>query len=171
MSYQRTDVKYGAVSDSLASSGHEEQPQSTKQSGRRNMFVKGAILTATLVGGVLIGSAFSAYSEGWVEEKQTVNRNSQNTPVATAPVAGCNNDKQDDEADVWAKIKETSLGKLTISRISVFQIAVHVLILFHLTQSRTFEMAPLPLMMDAARTLETACSRTSVEMLSTQLSL
>lgn len=138
------------------------------------MILKGAILIATLVGGVLIGSAFSAYSEGWVEEKQTVNRDSQSTPVAAAPaapVANCNNDKKDDEADVWAKIKETSLGKLTISRISVFQIAVHVLILFHLTQSRTFEMAPLPLMMDAARTLETACLRTSVEMLSTQLSL
>lgn len=122
MTYQKPDVRYGSVpygNSPVSSNNDDDIPPSTKRT-TKSIIVKCAILTATLIGGILIGSAISGYSESWVEEREDaqVKQQQQQQPVVVAPVpapapaVSCDqpDKKVDTEAEVWAKIKQNSLG-------------------------------------------------------------
>lgn len=115
MTYQKPEANYGSLphGGSPASSGSDEAqqqpPPSTKASSRGSIMAKCAILTATLVGGILVGSAISGHSQSWVEKGQVLKN--QASHQSKNPVVACENDKKDDEAGTWAKIKQASLGK------------------------------------------------------------
>ena len=85
----------------------------SKRSQRNSMILKGAVLLATLVAGLLVGSAVTGYynsAKYWNDEEQ---QQQQETKPKTA-AAACddnNNNKVDTEAEQWAKIKQESLRK------------------------------------------------------------
>lgn len=125
--YQK--ASYGAVPSDVSedATSQQQQQQATKRSQRNGMLVKGAILAATLVAGVLVGWAGTGYvnaSQYWQQDDkeqqqqpsssshQVQQQQENNQQPPTAQVA-CDNNKNDEdtEAQQWAKIKETSLRK------------------------------------------------------------
>jgi hypothetical protein len=108
--YQKTNINYGSLpsQDTLGTNTSATSPPLSKASQRKSILVKGAALVATLVIGILVGSAVTRQSDLWVEE--------QDKPTSTSPISHandaveCPDSKSTDEADAWAKIKEESLG-------------------------------------------------------------
>ena len=124
--YQKAG-NYGSMPSghSLGSSENSPIPQ-TKRDAKKATILKAAVLVATLLAGILVGSAISSYSDVWMEEKEVNKQEQQDhhqqdaTTSATTLVA-CDNKKdqvdnksktqEEIEAEQWAKIKEFSFGK------------------------------------------------------------
>ena len=113
--YQKS---YGAVPSDVSSSDNSPAvSNNTKRASRQGMLIQGAVLAATLVAGVLVGSAAAGYYNA---DRYWNNNNNKETAVKpAAPVAGCENHNNttssnhvvDTQAEQWAKIKQESLRK------------------------------------------------------------
>ena len=110
--YQKTNVVYGSMpsQDTIGSDSASSQLANTKKSQKKSLLTKAAILVATLIAGILIGSAISHDADKWVEKQEKVADTPTTTTDSNPPVA-CEDHKSNNEADVWAKIKEESLGE------------------------------------------------------------